>query len=107
MKKKMLAVLAATMACAMAGNAKADDYVVPASHLVIDAKHYPHFGVHAVENKPRGFAFAKDPKLNEAFFALAAVAKATGKCLKISYKESRPDENYIGGVTNVEVVDSK
>jgi hypothetical protein len=83
----------------------ADDYIVEPRLLVVEAKHSPHFGVHAAGNNPRGFAFAKDPSKNAAFFTLAATAKATAKKLKITYSASYPDKPSIEGVTNVEIVE--
>jgi hypothetical protein len=71
---------------------------------VVDSDHYPHFGVHANGNDPRGFAFASDPAKNATFLALAAVAKATGKKLKVYYEVSNPNVPSINGVSKVEVV---
>jgi hypothetical protein len=73
--------------------------------LVVDTDHYPHFGVHAKGNDPRGFAFAKEAIKNPAFFALAAVAKYTGKSLRVTYEESRPDDPSIRRVNEVQVLE--
>ncbi|QQO55243.1 MAG: hypothetical protein N838_19710 [Thiohalocapsa sp. PB-PSB1] len=72
--------------------------------LVVDTDHYPHFGVLANGADPRGFAFADDPNKNAAFFTMAAVAKHTGKDLKIEYRQSNPNGPSIKGVSEVEIV---
>ena len=82
----------------------AASFEVAPNLLVVDTDHFPHFGVHASGNDPRGFAFASDPAKNAMFLALAAVAKATGKKLKVYYGTSNPNAPSINEVSKVEVV---
>jgi hypothetical protein len=105
MKLITLALATAGLLATAAPTVSADEYVVEPRLLVVESEHYPSFGVHAVGNNPRGFAFADNPDKNPAFFALAAAAKASGKKLKVTYSASYPDKPSIEGVTKVEIVD--
>jgi len=72
--------------------------------LEVDTNHFPHFGVHASGDDPRGFVFAQDPNKNPTFLAFAAIAQATHKKLRIFYRASNPDEPAIRGVSKVEII---
>lgn len=72
--------------------------------IVIDTDHYPHFGVYARRNQPRGFAYALDPVKDPTFLALAATAKFTGKKLRVFYTSVNHSQPSIEGVTKVVVL---
>ena len=72
--------------------------------LVVATDRYPHFGVNANGNAPRGFVFAQDPAKNATFLAFAAIAKATGKKLRVFYTTSNLNRPSIEGVMKVDII---